>query len=219
MKFWAILGVAAALVGSGAASAQQQQKKFQCWTDKDGHRMCGDEVPAEYAGAKRDVVKNGRVVETVKGAKTAEEIAEEKRQAQAADEAARRADYDRALLETYRSPKDIESMRDERIALIDTRINAAQKNSDDTDKTLEGLRARVAALQKDGKPVDDKLAKQVKQFERAQQENHDALARYNAERKDVETKFNGDLARFNELREKSKAAKAAAAAAKKNGGQ
>jgi hypothetical protein len=213
MKFWAILGVAAAMAFPGAASAQQVPKKIQCWTDKGGHRMCGDNVPPEYAGQKRDVIKDGRVVDEVKAAKTPEEIAEEKRAQQAADEASRRADYDRALVETYRSGKDIESMRDERLALIDTRIAAAQKNSEDTDRSLEGLRARVDQLTKDGKPVDEKLAKQVRQFERAQKDNQDALKRYTAERNDVSTKFNGDLARFNELR----AARAKPAAAKKPG--
>lgn len=207
MKLWAMCAAAMALAMVATARADAPPRKIQCWTDKNGARMCGDNVPPEYAGAKRDVVKDGRVVETVKGAKTAEEVAEEKRQAQAADEVARRADYDRALLETYRSGKDIESMRDERLALIDTRIQANKKNAEDTDRNLEGLRARVAAREKDQKPVDERLAKQVKQYERAQKENNDALARNTAERNDVQTKFDRDLARFNELRAASKASR------------
>jgi chromosome segregation ATPase len=217
MKLRACVAVAAiAALASAAASGQSPPpKKIQCWTDKSGSRMCGDNIPPEYAGTKRDVLQDGRVVDTVKGAKTPEEIAEEKRKQQAADEAARRADYDRALLETYRNSKDIESMRDERITLIDTRIQTVEKNAADTDHNLEGLRARVAALEKDKKPVDDKLAKQVKQFERAQKENADALTRYHAERNDVQTKFNRDLDRYNELRAAQKPAKPAVVPPKK----
>ena len=202
MKVWAFAMVAAvaAMTVSGVAFGQVPAKKILCWTDNQGRRMCGDNIPPEYAGAKRDVIKDGRVVDTVKAARTPEEIAAAKRTQQAAEEATRQADYDRALLQTFRSAKDIESMRDERLALIDTRIQAAEKNSADTDHNLEGLRARVAALEKDSKPVEERLARQVHQFERAQKENSDALTRYRAERNDVTTKFNRDLERYSALR-------------------
>ena len=212
LAVWTMVGIAA---WAGSSLAQGTAKGIQCWTDKDGHRTCGDSIPPEDAGQKREVIKDGRVIETVKGAKTPEEIAEEKRQKQAAEEAVKRANYDRQLVQTYRSASDIETMRDDRVALIDSRIHALEKNSADTDRSLEGLRARVAALEKDKKPVDDKLAKQVRQFERAQRQSLKALTRYHTERNDVLVKFNGDLARFNELQA---AAKAAKSAAKKTGG-
>lgn len=211
MKFRAAMAaamLAAVVTQAPADDAVKNKARIQCWTDKSGVRMCGDNIPPEYAGQKREVIKDGRVVDTVKASRTPEEAAEEKRAQQAAEEASRRADYDRALVETYRSGKDIEAMRDERLALIDTRILAMEKNAADTDKSLEGLRARVAALTKDNKPVDEKLAKQVKRYERAQIENQDALKRYRAERDDVKTKFDRDLARFNELKAASDASKA-----------
>jgi len=194
------LAIAAVMEVAWAAPAAADAKKIQCWNDKDGHRMCGDSVPPEYAGQKRDIMEGGRVVETMKAAKTPEEIAEEKRQKAAADAAAKQADYDRDLLQTYRSAKDMETMRDERLAMIDSRINAAQKNTESTDKSLADLKARAAALEKDKKPVDDKLAKQIKQYEKAQQNNQLAMERAKKEREDVETKFNSDIARYNQLR-------------------
>lgn len=194
------MGLAALMVATSAAAQGGSQKKIQCWTDKNGQRMCGDRVPPEYAGQKRDVIKDGRVVDTVRAAKTPEEAAEEARKKKEADEARKRADYDRALLESYRSAKDIEVMRDERVALIDGRLKSAEKNAADTDKGLEGLRARAEALTKENKPVDERLAKQIKEFERAQKQNHKALERYRKEREDLVQKFNHDLARYNELR-------------------
>src|SRR5205823_5518327 len=71
---------------------------------------------------------------------------------------------------------------------------------EDTDRSLENLRARKAQLEKDKKPDDPKLDKQVRQFEKAQKDNEDAIKRYNAERDEVKTRFDGDLARYNELR-------------------
>ena len=209
-----ILVSLAALALALPAAADASTQKIQCWTDKNGQRMCGDNVPPEYAGQRREVFEDGRVVDEVKGAKTPEEIAEEKRKTEAAAEDQRRADYDRALLETYRSAQDIQSMRDERTALIDMRIQAAEKNAADTDKSLENLRGRADALTKEGKPVDDKLARQIRQFERAQKQNGEAMERYKAEREEVVTKFNQDLDRYNQLRgtKPSASAKAKASA-------
>lgn len=199
MRSVAAVFVLAMLVWAAPAAAQGKNA-IQCWTDKNGQRMCGDRVPPEYAGQKRDVIKDGRVVETVKAARTPEEIAEEKRRKQEAEDAGRRADYDRALLETYRSAKDIESMRDERITMLDGRINAAEKNSATTDKSLADLRARADKLAQEGKPVDEKLAKQIKQYERDQRTNARSIERNRKERAAIEEKFNADLARYHELR-------------------
>ena len=214
---WVAVAVAAAVLAWAMPATAQKSKAIQCWTDKSGQRMCGDRVPPEYAGQKRELMKDGRVVGTVSAAKTPEEIAEEKRKKQEAVEAQKRADYDRALLETYRSAKDIESMRDERIALLDSRIYAAEKNSATTDQTLATLRGRAEALTKDGKKVDAKLAQQIKQYERDQKQNRRSIERNTKERADIELKFNADLARYYELRggkppEKAAPAQGAAAA-------
>jgi hypothetical protein len=201
MRLAFVLAMAMVAGWSGpAAAATAGGKKVECWTDKDGHRMCGDRVPPEYAGQKRDVMQDGRVIDTKKAARTPEEIAEEKRQKLAAEAAQRQAAYDRDLVQTYRSAKDLESMRDERLALIDSRINSALKNTEDTDRTLASLRARAEKQANDKKPVDDRLAKQIKQFETSQEQNLHALARARSDRAAIETKFNADIARYNELR-------------------
>lgn len=196
-----------------AADAADATKKYQCWTDSKGQRMCGDRVPPEYAGQKREVIKDGRVIDTVKAARTPEEIAEEKRRKEEAEEQQRRADYDRALLETYRSAKDIESMRDERLALLDSRIASIDKNTANTDKSLADLKARAEKLTAEGKPVDDRLAKQIKQFERDQKQNQKSLERARNERAEIERKFNTDLERYYTLRGGRPQAKPAAPAA------
>jgi hypothetical protein len=198
MRFAVVAAVLAAITWVAPAAAQQ--KKIQCWTDENGQRMCGDRVPPEYAGQKREVVKGGRVVETVKAARTPEEIAEAKREKQKAEDAQRQADYDRALLETYRTSKDIESMRDERILMIDGRRGVIEKNAANTDKTLVDLKARADKLTAEGKKVDDKLTKQIRQFERDQRQNEKSLERNRTERAEIERKFNSDLERYCALR-------------------
>lgn len=189
--------LAAALAAPGASAAE---KRFQCWTDNHGQRMCGDRVPPEYAGEKREVFEDGRLVDTIRAAKTPEEIAAAEREKELAEQARKQAEYDRQLLETYRNAKDIEAMRDERVAMIDLRMQAARKNAADTDKSLESLRARADAQAREGKPVDAKLAKQIRDFERAQTNHVKALERYRKERDEITHRFNGDLVRYRQLR-------------------
>jgi hypothetical protein len=201
MRVAVITAVLVAALAAVPAGAQQKGgKKIQCWTDKNGARMCGDQVPPEYAGEKRDVMKGGRVVDTIDAAKSAEDREAEKRRKDAELAKQKQAEYDRALLEMYRNQTDITAMRDERISLIDMRMQAAEKNAADTDKSLAGLRARAEAAQKKNEPVDDKLARQIVQFEKAQQENAAALERYRKEREALQAKYDRDYVRYAELR-------------------
>lgn len=199
MKRVLIAGLLAVLAAVPAAAQEQKGQRIQCWSDAKGQRMCGDRMPPEYAAGTREVFQDGRVVKTVKGAKTPEELAREEKERQDAEAKAKQEAYDRALVETYRSTEDIIAMRDERIALIDSRIASYEKNSGDTDKGLTDLKARAEALQKDNKPVPERLAKQIRQFEKAQTENQQALERARAERLSVQQRFAYDQKRYNEM--------------------
>ena len=198
MKLGVLLGLVAALL---AGPAMAQKKTIQCWTDDKGQRMCGDNVPPQYAGKKREVINDrGVVVETKRGALTPEEQAEAARKAKEEEEAKKRADYDQSLLQTYRSVKDIENMRSERLAMIDARIAATSKIKEENEASLKGLQDRADALAKDNKPVDDRLAKQIKQYEKSVTESTTSLERMNKERQQTDATFTRDLHRYAELR-------------------
>jgi hypothetical protein len=202
MRFAVMAAMLAALL-AGPAGAQTSGKKIQCWVDKNGQRMCGDRVPPEYAGQKRNVIDNGRIVDTIDASKTSDERAAEETRKKAEREQQKQAEYDRTLLELYRSQNDITTMRDERLELIDSRTQSAEKNAADTDKALAGLRARHEALQKDATPdvkAQERLAKQIKEFEKSQEHNIKALERYRKEREALEARFGRDYMRYSELR-------------------
>jgi hypothetical protein len=199
MRFAVIAAMLATALAALPAEAQKQ-KKIQCWTDKDGARMCGDRVPPEYSGEKRDVIKQGRVVDTIDASKTADEREAEKRRKEAELAKQKQAEYDRALLEMYRTQDDITATRDERISLVDSRVQALEKNASDTDKGLAGLRARAEAAAAKNEPADPALAKRIKQFEKAQAENTKALERNRKEREAMQAKYERDYMRYAELR-------------------
>ncbi|MGH8443048.1 MAG: hypothetical protein ACRETF_09130 [Nevskiaceae bacterium] len=199
MRVLVLAAMVAAAVAALPAEAQKG-KKVQCWTDKSGQRMCGDRIPPEYAGEKREVMQEGRVVDTISASKSEEERQAELAKKKEAEGRAKAVEYDRTLLEMYRSQSDITAMRDERIALIDLRVQALEKNASDTDKGLAGLRARAEAAQAKEEPPDEQLAKRIRQFEKSQTENTKALERNRKERDALQAKFEKDYGRYSELR-------------------
>jgi hypothetical protein len=174
-------------------------QKIQCWTDENGQRSCGDSVPPKYADRERqEINERGIATKQVPRAKTpAEQIAEE--QDQAAKAAQRQKAYDRYLVESYRSVKDLEKARQERLAALDTRIVLVQKAIASGQQQLDALVARKQSLQKNNFPVDKKLEEQIKEYRRAIIENPKALEQLNIEREKVETQFTADIARYHEL--------------------
>jgi hypothetical protein len=199
-----LLAAAVALCISTAAFGQ----KIQCWTDENGQRSCGDSVPPKYADRERqEINERGIATKQVPRAKTpAEQIAEEQAREKArkeADDAAKAAQrqqaYDRYLVESYRSVKDLEKARQERLAALDTRIVLVEKAIASGQAQLDALVARRQSLQKSNFPVDKKLEEQIKEYRRAIIENPKALEQLKMEREKVDTQFTADIARYYEL--------------------
>lgn len=188
------------------ASQAQGKKKIQCWTDERGHRSCGDRVPPQYAKTEREIInERGVVVGTKSRQKTAEEIAEEERKAQAEAEAQKQAQakvaYDRFLIDSYSSIKDLETARDLRLQMTDGRIQLAEKALADSQKTLKDLKDQVAAATAAKKEPDKKLLGQVRKFEKAVAENSESVTQLQRDREQTQIKFAQDIQRFRELKQ------------------
>lgn len=197
----------AGLLLAGSAEAQQASatRKFQCWTDEQGHRACGDRLPPEAARHERQVFgQDGRVVKVVPRERTPEERVEDARRAEeaAAAERAREAAaaYDRFLLETYTSVRDLERARDERILTLDGRLRLAEKAVSDDEKSLAGLNAQAETLLKQGTDPDARLKKQLRRVQKTLSENRTAAEQIKADRSALEAKYARDMARYQELR-------------------
>jgi hypothetical protein len=207
MRFVATALLAASLLAAADAGAQATTatRKYQCWTDASGQRACGDRVPPEYASEERQVFdRQGRVVETRPRQKTAEELAEENRRVAEAAAAKRRieeaAAYDRFLLDTYSSGRDLERARDERFATLDSRLRLTEKAVADDEKALAGLEARVDALLQKDKEPDATLKKQLRNVKRTLHNNRTAIERIKADRIAIDAKFSQDILRYQQLR-------------------
>jgi hypothetical protein len=200
MRALRILAPGLLLLAAGPLAAEKVYK----WVDEDGVVHYGDALPPTAAGRGHKVLNDqGIAVEDVAAAKTAEQIAEEARLAEAAREAAER---DKVLLDTYLSVDEIESLRDRRVELLEAQNRVTAKYMQDLERKLDGLQteaARIqAAEQSSGAPpeIPDQLAAEIAHAERG-------LAGYrreiNARREDQEkirARFDADIARFRELK-------------------
>lgn len=204
MRYLPILSFALTCCVATAASAAEG-RRVQCWTDNQGHRACGDTVPPQYANKERQVYDDqGRVRAVKPREKTEAEVEAEEQAAREAAEAAQRAqkqrDYDRFLLSTYSSDKDIEQARDERIAMLDGRQKLTEKALADNARAVDQQQARIDNIKSAGKTPPQSLVGKLEELKRNLDANRRALADFGDEKQRIADKYNADLARYRELR-------------------
>jgi hypothetical protein len=204
-----ILVALCAAVAAAAANAPSAMTPGQTyrWTDDKGVVHYGDSVPSEYAQQERSVL-NGQGVEVghVAGRKSAAELAQ---QAKADELARQRAQHDQTLLSTYVSAKDIEALRDERLAQIDGQLQASSTY-------LESLATRLGALQEramqfkpysneaNARRMPDELAEELVRTANEARNQRKALEAKRAEQADMRVQFEADIQRFRELTAKTR---------------
>lgn len=176
-----------ALLAASTAAAQKVHK----WVDADGNIHFGDTVPPEYAEqvfGKKDTeaaqVKSG----------TGDEL-------RLRQEQARRQQNDRVLLQTYLSVEEIESVRDSRVALLQSQAKLTQRYIDSLNRRLIDLEAQSSTLSasgEDGMPV--KLVDEIADTRAQITVYEDELGRSKAQQEEIGQKFAQDINRFHELK-------------------
>ena len=188
------------LVAAGAPAAEKVYK----WVDEDGVVHYGHALPPTAAGREHQILnEQGVAVEDVAAAKTAEQIAEEARLAEAARQAAER---DQVLLDTYLSVDEIESLRDRRVELLEAQNRITEKYMQDLETKLDGLQAEAARIQA-GDPsagaspeIPDQLAAEIAHAERGLGAYRREIDARRAEQERITARFDADIARFRELK-------------------
>ncbi len=178
--------------------------EYYRWIDKSGEIHFGDKVPTSenYLGREK-INERGRVVETVGRAKTAEEIIiveEEQRLAEVIrQQEEEQAAYDHALLATFSSIEDMQTVRDERVALIDQTIELSRGRLRKQERELAKLgesRKRFVNRNQNAPPWIERNEQQVlEQISSIEEYIFDQ----ELEKEDLRQHFNRDINRFSEL--------------------
>lgn len=191
------LGAVVAL--AAVANGGEPPKKLYRWTDAKGVVHFGDSIPADATKQEHAELTAKGNVAALKGREpTAEEIAARE---QADAEAQKRAAYDRSLLLTYTSDKDIEAARAEHLKAIDARIDNERKAVDEGQAKINPLRERLNRLPDNQEAQRADLEKQIAALSGGFNEHVQALARAESEHRETEARFDADLQRWRELRQ------------------
>jgi hypothetical protein len=189
-----------------AASATETAQKLYRWVDSEGVVHYGDSIPAQYADLERHIVNNhGISVGVMRAKRTAEEIAEEKRQDKlrlARDLQRRR---DQALLATYLSIDEIVLHRDRRVELFQAQARVTELYLSNLKRRLDGLEEEASlyrpfSTDPDAEMIDPDLAGDLVTTKDTIERHQVNLQRFHDDEQNIVARFDGDINRFKKLK-------------------
>ncbi len=200
-----ILPILMASLIAGAALADTPQKLYR-WVDENGVVHYGDSVPPEYAEVEKHVLNDaGITVGVLRGKKSEEELAEERRieAEQLERELQRRADQ--ALLATYLSVDEIKLHRDRRVELFQAQARVTELYLRNLQRRYESLREEALAFQPysadpDAPIIDPDLASELNETRQTIDRHEANLERFRQDEQNIVARFSDDIDRFKQLK-------------------
>ena len=173
------------------------------WVDENGVVHYGDHIPPQYA-QQEAIVLNHEGVEVGRQAaqKTPAQLEQEARQQ---EQALQQKQRDTFLLTTYTSVKDIEQLRDERLAQLAGQRYAAEQYLVSLNDRLLGIQTRAQTYkpysdEARARRMPDDLAAELVHTLNEWRSQREALATREREEQTIRTQFQADIDRYRELR-------------------
>jgi hypothetical protein len=189
-----------------SATAAARSGTVYRWVDDEGIVHYDDSVPPEYAEQNKDILTNeGVKVGSIRGRKTAEELAAEARAAELAVEEALQLRRDNALINTYLNVEEILMHRDRRVELFSAQSRV-------TELFLTNLATRLSKLEREASRYlpysTDPEAPQISpdlidemSYTRDTIERHETnLQQFQTDEATIIARFQGDINRFKVLK-------------------
>lgn len=192
--------LAAALLAAAAFAAPAAAKTY-CCTDKDGHKLCADTMPAQCEDRAYKEIGDRGSVRSYEAPPTPEQKAQREAEAARKKEAERavaeQKRKDQALLNTYGSEGDIDVQRDRAVADLEAATKQAQDKHDAAAKRKQRLDKELEFYAK--KPVPATLKSQIKEAEIEMDAQRKTLDEKKKAIDAARAKFEDDRKRYREL--------------------
>jgi len=171
------------------------------WIDTEGRIIYSDQVPPQQSKLKREELnKDGRVVNTIKAAKTKAQISLEERLELLRKEQEsivnKKKLHDKVLLSTFRNVDDLRMALVGKLASIDAQKRFAERSLKNSQDNLELARKKAAKAERSGHKVPQSVLKEINSIRESIHYTHGDIAQILTQRKAVQRKFNRDIARF-----------------------
>jgi hypothetical protein len=201
-----LLLTAATLILLAQAALGAQDQTLYRWVDKDGNVHYGDSIPAEYAEVDKQVVnEHGVTVRTLRGKKSDEELAAEKRADELRAERELRRRQDQALLATYLSIDEIIMHRDRRVELFQAQARVTELYLRNLQRRLQSLQQEASQFMPysddpDAPMIDPALAADITTTTDTIARHEHNLERFHKDEQNIVARFDGDIDRFKALK-------------------
>jgi hypothetical protein len=196
------LTVAALVLVTGLAEAQEKVQRSYRWVDSHGVVHYGDSVPAEYSRSQTSELNNQGIELRQSPAQLSPSDAASA-EARAA-EAARQRQHDQFLLSTYTSPRDIEQLRDERVGLVEAQVIAARGFLTAAEKRMQSLEQRAQNFRpysklENARRMPDPLAEELVRTVNEERQYRDVMLKKTEEKNKLRAAFQSDIDRYQAL--------------------
>lgn len=206
-SYWLLLGLLPLVAIAAPTKGGSGREAFFRCKDAKGQTFFGDSMPSECQNLDTEVLSDrGTVLRVIEGAQT-RAINDQRRSADEAEKKARQdaAMRDRMLVEAYLSVKEIESLRDQRLGLLDAQVRLDEQNLtalQDREKRLlnQVQRYRPYSEKPNAAPLPDHVAEEMVSVVKSGAVTRDRIISKQAEKQELQTKFEGDIKRFKELK-------------------
>ena len=182
------------------------QEHVYRWVDENGQVHFGDAIPAEAADLEKQVVNaTGVSLDTLRGKRTAEEIAEEMRQAELAAAIQEQRRQDAALLATYLTLDEITMHRDRRVELFQAQARVTELYLRNLERRLESLMAEARVYRPysedpDAEIMPADLNSDIQETRKTIERHQVNLTRFHNDEQEIIARFDVDITRFKELK-------------------
>ncbi|QNP41841.1 hypothetical protein [Lysobacter solisilvae (ex Woo and Kim 2020)] len=201
------LALSAALLAAPAAAqtAGKGAKKLYCWNEN-GRKVCGDALPASAADAARTEfsAKSGLATGQVDRALTPGERAAAAAQAKLDEQAQFREAAlrmrERAMAESYATEADLRRAFNERIALLDDTIKAAQLSIGGLRQSLISLLRQAGEAELSGRPVPANLTGTIQTQHAELLRQQGLLVNHRQDRAEIDTELAHALQTYRTLK-------------------
>jgi hypothetical protein len=182
--------------------------KLYKWVDKNGKISFSDKVPPEESRREREELnQEGRTIAVKDAAKTPEEIQQLKKiaalQETQKDLLQSQLAKDAALLKTYRTEEDIDTLAKSKFEMLDSHISIASGQSETLRKQLILHQKAAANFERAGKAIPQKNISNIdlaqKQFNKNQQE----ITEFESQKLQLSQQLISDKRRFNTLKKQT----------------
>lgn len=177
--------------------------KMYKWVDDQGVTHYGETIPPEYANKDRsELNKTGRTV------RKDEVLNPEERRAKEAADAKKRADEeaalerkrrDKALINTYSSPAEIDLARSRNLQQVDARVNGIGAQVKIVNDKLLGLQKEADGYKQAGKKLPKSLQEDLDETQARLTKLQQDLDKAKADKLAMEARYDADKARYKEL--------------------